>query len=315
MATDSVNCFGGSDGSAITSTSGGTGSYSYLWSNGQSDSTATGLTVGAYKIIVKDIYGCKDSITASIFQPTVLKMDITITNPSCYGYNDGVLKASLSGGTPSYSLEWNENPNLFDETLSNLYSGNYKIEVVDKNGCRISDQFDLVDPQEIIVNIPDTSYGLNNISSKMVTSITPSNDYMIEWDPANLFEDPKSSTSSYQLSLGKYAIRMKATDNNGCFGEDNGIILVLGQFIPNVFSPNNDGINDIFGQIKNFKVKELNIFNRWGEKVYYSSKGIPWDGKLKGNRCPLGAYRYQMELEFIHNGMRFFHSGTIMLIE
>lgn len=63
--------------------------------------------------------------------------------------------------------------------------------------------------------------------------------------------------------------------------------------IPNVFSPNGDGINDLFfADSVNYSVDEFFIYDRWGAKVYESRPGIPWDGKTNGHNCVEGTYYY-----------------------
>ena len=72
-------------------------------------------------------------------------------------------------------------------------------------------------------------------------------------------------------------------------------------FIPNVFSPNNDGLNDVFTIKQNCFTEywELAVFNRWGERVFYSdSPTVFWDGFYKGLESPVGAYFYVLKYKF-----------------
>ena len=69
-------------------------------------------------------------------------------------------------------------------------------------------------------------------------------------------------------------------------------------WVPNAFSPNNDGINDYFIIQNTDDLTEfhLTIYNRWGERVFYTDNpNIYWDGNYEGSRCPVGVYHYVIE--------------------
>jgi gliding motility-associated-like protein len=92
-------------------------------------------------------------------------------------------------------------------------------------------------------------------------------------------------------------------------------------FIPNSFTPNNDGLNDLF-YIKGKGIgiiKSLMIFNRWGEKVFertrfnIDDKASAWDGKYKGVLAPMGTYLYFAEMQ-CDNGQPVIKNGTVTLI-
>ena len=99
---------------------------------------------------------------------------------------------------------------------------------------------------------------------------------------------------SFQADLGTYVVRVFATDENYCVTQDMMIIEVESNKIPNVFTPNFDGINDKFLEFletphapKDF---ELMIFSRTNELLYQGNKG--WDGTYKGKVAPQGTYLY-----------------------
>ena len=117
---NNVNCFGGSDGDATVSVTGGTpdiaGNYNYLWSSGHTTATASGLSEtsisGPYLCTVTDYNGCTESIFIDISQPTSLPTAVTTSNMvSCFGGSDGEVTVIPTGGTPGYTYIWRDPSN------------------------------------------------------------------------------------------------------------------------------------------------------------------------------------------------------------
>src|SRR5207249_2724843 len=96
-----VSCFGGSNGTATVSTTGGClPTFTYLWSNGQTNQTATGLVAGSYSVTVTDDLYCTATASVTVTQPTQLIASETHSNVSCNGGSNGSASVSASGGTP-----------------------------------------------------------------------------------------------------------------------------------------------------------------------------------------------------------------------
>jgi len=107
------------------------------------------------------------------------------------------------------------------------------------------------------------------------------------------------------------------TDSNSCINEASVLLKVENNevFLPNAFTPNFDGNNDVF--MPNFdppvEIKSMSIFNRWGEKLYEGTgNAVAWDGKYKGEMQPSGVYVYT--LEYISNGKIKVLKGSLSLI-
>jgi len=128
------NC-GQADGSATASASGGSPPYSFLWSNSQTNTVASGLAAGNYYVVATDSAGCTDTASVTLANqagPTVVIPGFS--NASCGG-NNGWATASGSAGTPPYSFSWNTNPVQNSSTASNLGTGTFSVIMTDDNGC------------------------------------------------------------------------------------------------------------------------------------------------------------------------------------
>ncbi|MCC6186464.1 MAG: gliding motility-associated C-terminal domain-containing protein, partial [Chitinophagaceae bacterium] len=139
-----------------------------------------------------------------------------------------------------------------------------------------------------------------------------------EWLPAAYCETPNNATTVvYPRSNQQFLVL--GTDANGCVAKDSILIINDGASVvtfPNVFTPNNDGINDYFKVLYtcNFNFKELKIFNRWGQEVFVSgdqNKG--WDGNSKGKESELVVYYYLLK-GTNDNGKEVLLKGDISLL-
>jgi hypothetical protein len=97
-----VSCYNGSDGVASVSPTGGTGSYSYLWSNSTTGTTIAGLAIGSYSVTITDGNGCLTSYSTTISQPTQIILTETHIDATC-ATNNGSINLTVSGGTPTYN--------------------------------------------------------------------------------------------------------------------------------------------------------------------------------------------------------------------
>jgi hypothetical protein len=101
-----VTISGGSNGSASVVASGGTGPYTYLWSNGATTASISGLTAGPYSVTVTDSHGCQSSCTTTVGQPNPLSIIAVPTNALCNGSSNGSVNATASGGVGPYTYLW-----------------------------------------------------------------------------------------------------------------------------------------------------------------------------------------------------------------
>lgn len=129
-------CFGGCDGSATVSVSGGTAPYAYTWNTEpiQNTSTASNLCTGNYQCTITDSNGCTHEEEINVDQPGAMNVNTSIE--TCTDdLPNGTATATVNGGTAPFSYLWNTDPPQNTVTAINLYTGVYSVIVSDVNDC------------------------------------------------------------------------------------------------------------------------------------------------------------------------------------
>ncbi|MBM78009.1 MAG: hypothetical protein CL846_05965 [Crocinitomicaceae bacterium] len=225
-----VTCFGASDGSSTISLSGGVGSLVPTWSiitpgSGLniSDTNQTTLSGGEYKIVISDGNNCKDSINIIIPEPDTILSNGLINDVSCFGYTDGSIVVSLSGGNPALTFSWSSSDVLFVDpgttTLNNLNAGDYFLSIVDDNNCTYDTTLSVVAPSEILLqasidNVTCNSYADGQI---LLNTVSGAGSYNWSWVGSNGFSSINESINS--LDTGLYTVTV--TDLNGCMKDSS----------------------------------------------------------------------------------------------
>ena len=130
-------CYDQASGSISVSGTGGTSPYTYALGAGTyaSGSTFSALAAAAYTIHIKDANGCIHDTGVSVGQPSNILPSLTVTHPLCYGYADGSLSVSATGGTPAYTFAMGESAYSTSTTFSGLPATTDTILIKDANGC------------------------------------------------------------------------------------------------------------------------------------------------------------------------------------
>lgn len=209
-----VSCFGGADGTASVSVTGGKPGFTYSWNTIPSQTTAkaTGLAAGTYTVIITDTFGCSANTSVIITEPTKLASSITSVNVKCYGAYDGSATVTVSGGTSPYTYSWNSSPAQTTAQANNLPAGNSIVIVTDLKGCILKDTAAITEPTPITLSTMADSvscFGGSNGSASVLASggTLP---YTYSWNT-----NPVQSTAqASDLAAGIYSILVK--DFNGC---------------------------------------------------------------------------------------------------
>ena len=205
-----VSCFGGNDGSATASATGGTAPYTFAWSNGATTATVTGLTAGTYTVTVTDANLCDDTETITITEPAVLVASIALgNNVLCNGGNDGSATASATGGTTAYSFAWSNGTTT--ATASNLAAGTYTVTVTDANLCTDTETITITEPTPVVaataLNNNVSCFGGND-GSATASATGGTGPYTFAWSNGG------TTATVSNLTAGTFTVT--ATDANLC---------------------------------------------------------------------------------------------------
>lgn len=220
-----VTCFGGNDGSATVSVSGGYAPYVFSWNTvpPQSTNSVSGLTAGVYCVTVVDANICQSVTCVTITEPAVLDVQLTSGNPTCNGNSDGWVSATVTGGTPPYTYVWN-NGSVTQDQYS-LASGTYCVTVYDSNACMANACVTLTEPAALSVSLTPTGDD-GSCNGSIATSVTGGNPpYTYSWSNAGTTQDLTG------LCAGVYTVTI--TDASGCTIVDSADVILIGISILN----------------------------------------------------------------------------------
>ncbi len=127
-----VSCFGGNNGTATASATGGTAPFTYAWSTGGNTQTLNNLVAGTYTVTVTAAGNCTGTATRIVTTPAALSAGTTVTNATG-GQSNGAINLSVSGGTPAFAYLWSNGATT--EDISGLSAGAYTVTVTDSKGC------------------------------------------------------------------------------------------------------------------------------------------------------------------------------------
>ena len=313
-----VGCNSKNSGDIDLLVSGGNPPYSFNWSNTDNTQNISGLPAGVYSVTISDSKNCTANATATISASNPIVIASTVQNASCTGVDNGAINLSVSGGTPSFTYSWSDGAN--SGNLTNAAPGNYSVTVTDGAGCSAVSDF-LINADYTLAVSASGSTSINegqSASIHAVTNVDHGNAY--SWSPSEYVTcNTCASTQAAPPQTTDFTISV--IDANGCKATDNITINVNTQvniFIPNAFSPNGDGNNDyfqIFGDFTPIVYLNVEIFDRWGEKVFESEEPqFKWDGTYKGQPAPMAVYVYTMTVSFADGSHQDF-KGSVTLVK
>ena len=214
-----VKCYGGNDGTATSSVTGGTPGYTYSWSpSGGTTSSASGLTSGTYTVTVTDAGGCIDVASVTILQPTAITNTMTHTDATNIPGTNGTATANPLGGTPGYTYLWTPSGQT-TQTAINLASTvggiMYYVTIKDNNLCQKIDSVRINQPPcnnfTLAVTTSNVScYGGASGTAKLLIAHGTA-PYTITWSGGTV---APGSMSVSNLTAGTYTVTV--TDATGC---------------------------------------------------------------------------------------------------
>jgi gliding motility-associated-like protein len=281
-------CPGASDGAVSVVVDHADSSYTYLWQPGNyTTSSVKNLPAGAYRVVIKG-----DGMTAEakiVVPESEFNMNATVTGISCYGQSDGIVNMGATGGVEPYRYSLNNDYNTTG-IFSNISPGTYNIQIEDQLKCKLGKTIDILEPPPL---------QLEKVSTRDVLCSSARNGQIIlsasGGTPPYTYAVPGYVTQSdsilRRLEAGNQHYTI--TDSHNCLLEGNTFIAKDSRegavYAPNAFSPNGDGINDIFHVklLDDIRDYRMAVYNRWGTVVFQTGDpAAGWDGQLH----PAGTY-------------------------
>ena len=235
-----ISCFGADDGSIDLVVSGGTGAYTYQWSNEASSEDLSNLAPGTYTVTITDANGCSTSKQYTVTEPALLVASGTKSSHNgfeitCNGADDGSIDLTVSGGTSPYVYSWtktgDDSYTSSSEDISDLSPGTYQVNVTDANGCSSDQTFTISEPDELLISSSVLSaIGCYDGNANIQVDVTQASvgPYVFRLFGNDYNNQPVSLSSSSlvvsdldavfnTVKAGVYTIRV--TDRNNCFKE------------------------------------------------------------------------------------------------
>ena len=324
-----ISCQGADDAILEATVSGPGSSFTYVWTPGGFGPTIENVEPGSYSIEVTNERGCSATATYNVSQPTLIEATYSTSQETCIdgGVNGAILVENVTGGYPPYVYSIDGINYFSNPLIDGLTGGSYNLYIQDEGGCiRTFSVF--------VEGIPNLAFELGSdldllLGDSIVLDASTISDIpnlTYQWEPANLFSCPTCPVNSLTPSNNTNVTVTAFDEITNCSFTDELFINVNKQrriYIPNVFSPNDDGINDFFtiyggsdvNIIRNFKV-----FDRFGSLVFEADNFKPeanssrWYGRFNGDKLNPAVFVYFAEVEFIDGEIELFR-GDVMLVK
>ncbi len=304
ISSTDASCYGDCDGSVTLSCSGGTSPYSYDWSDSQTGSSATGLCAGTYYVTISDSNNCDTVISMLISEPSPLISSISPDTFICLGESI-TLFVQATG-----SLLWSTGDTNSSINVSPSVNSSYEI---------------------IVSNAPCSDTAVVNVSVYPPLSVEAGNDTTIGKGGSAILNGSGGSNLYWWPSTGLSCTNCPGpvasptvtttyylSDSTICASVDSVTVYVNDSkeiYLPNIFSPNGDGNNDVFYvRGSGIESARMIIYDRWGNKIFESPDiNIGWDGTYKEKPVNAGVFVYLVTVTFF-DGDEKQYKGNITLL-
>ena len=307
----------------------GSGGVTYFWRPATYLSSSTNPNAQAvlpntenYVLLVTNAYGCKDSSSVLLKVRPKLHVKIASDAQVCYGSILHMYAIVRGGDSLHYHFSWPYDYGYTGDSIIKITSASGWHKVILSDNCSAATATDsfyvkVVPPAKAAFNwSPDSPLVREPVTFH--NQSTNASSYL--WEFGNKDMSSQNSPINDYSNVGKYKVMLVANGLNNCPNDTSYetiyvINLLVTIYIPNVFSPNGDGINDVF-DISGVGIKSYsyNIYNRWGEHIFEATQGaIGWNGIFKGTDAPGGIYLYTLDVIDV-GGIHHYLSGNVTLM-
>jgi gliding motility-associated-like protein len=303
----------------------GSGYTNYQWSTGETSPSITVASAGSYMVTVTDGNGCVNSTSQNLIvnQTPV----ISFTNDTSLTCQEAIIhfiETSTYPAGSTFQWDFGDGTQSSEQNPSHTFTtpGTYPINltITTAQNCTAS----LIQNTDInFYPLPVAEFK----SNPLVTSVFNSSVNFVDlsqnavawtWTFGDGTQSAERSPNHYFDDIGKFPVTLVVTNIAGCVSKYEQEVLITPFYVPNAFTPNGDGLNDVFfsaGYVMDVASYNMTIWNRWGQKIYQTDKMTnPWKGFDKnGNALPQGTYVYQIEV-LTHGNKKFNYEGNVNLI-
>jgi gliding motility-associated-like protein len=296
-----VSCPDASDGWITALAGGGVAPYQYAWSNGNASSGNMDIPAGNHILEVTDLNNCDGEFEFMITEPAPLAMQPAVISDTCFK-EVGSIQLNLSGGAGNTVVEMNNQP--VSNAVCCLLSSVYSFDLTDINGCTMQQLIEVPNVPGPVADfyLSDAPY----CSGQTVVEFRDDSEGQVvrwNWSFGDGEREFERDVNHLYTEPGDYNVRLRVIDVNGCVDEKGSVISVspdLRVFIPNAFTPNQDGDNEAFFPDGSSIVSyDMIIYNRWGDVVFRSSPETPkWNGSVDNANLSSesGVYNYRITI-------------------
>lgn len=235
-----ISCAGGLDGTISFTVTGNQGNLTYNWTgpNGFSstDTQLEGLEAGNYHVLITDENGCSLQRDFDLNSPLPLIVEEEVSDYNgfgvhCNGGNEGYIYLNISGGSGNNQIKW-DGPNGFHseaDSLKNLLPGNYLVTITDINGCEISKNYMLTEPQGLEIEaltdqqVDISCFGQETgvLAARITRTSAGPYRYELSNDKGDLLalSPPTTQQDWFFRNLAAGIYKISVIDANNCFKE------------------------------------------------------------------------------------------------
>ncbi|MDX2133148.1 MAG: gliding motility-associated C-terminal domain-containing protein [Saprospiraceae bacterium] len=281
---------------------------------------------GTYMLQVTNLVnGCSASKSIQVLQnPDIpLALLLKYQHITCFGYKDGLIAVdAVTGGTPPLLFSLDGSAFGPSASFTNLAPGAHTVRLLDAAGCELEATAVLQEPNPLLVSLgPDTLIELGYGITLPVLSAVNEPQRVVDFSTRPFVV--QADTLVYPLQSFLYNLWVR--DDNNCAATDERFIRVSRNrhvYIPNVFLPDKNGVNDVltvYGGPDVRQVKAFRVYNRWGALVFEALSFAPndesmgWDGRENGVPAGPGVFVYYAEIEFIDGETEVF-KGDVSIV-
>jgi gliding motility-associated-like protein len=288
-------CQGSADGWIEIQPEAGSMPFDILWEHNTSTSMLIdGISEGLYSFTISDVYGCTLSGSVSLTEHPMHIPEIILQDPGCNDPSSG--RILLNNTSPAQQYSINQRPY---QPATTYTAGIYQLHISDSLGCTLDTMLELHIASPPTLQMPPDmtlSKGAEIILDPVVHG---QGTYTYLWSPPSGLSC-MTCPNPVLTALQSMQYTLQVSSDSDCQVSGSMQVEVTepsdGIFIPTAFSPNGDGINDVFEvyfESSGFELRSMQLYDRWGNEVYRCDTGqCAWDGSYRSIKLNTGVFTY-----------------------